>query len=216
MSCVKLGVLMKIEGLSEAEINAKHAEKMRRKKEARDKIIATKTIEKGLLIVHTGKGKGKSTAAFGLVFRALGNGMKVAIVQFVKGKWQTGERAALEKFGDQVTIHTMGEGFTWETQDRARDIAAAKAAWEKAKDFLMDDEHQLVILDELNIVLRYDYLDIAEVVAALAARPPMKHVVVTGRNAKDELVEAADLVTEMEQVKHPFRSGVKAQKGIEF
>ncbi len=207
---------MKNAGMSEAEINAKHAEKMRRKKEARDKIIATKTIEKGLLIVHTGKGKGKSTAAFGLVFRALGNGMKVAVVQFVKGKWQTGERAALEKFGDWVTIATMGEGFTWETQDRARDIAAAKAAWEKAKALIMDDEHQMVVLDELNIVLRYDYLDADEVVAALQARPPMKHVVVTGRNAKDALIEAADLVTEMEQVKHPFRSGVKAQKGIEF
>jgi cob(I)alamin adenosyltransferase len=207
---------MKTDGLSEAEINAKHAEKMRRKKEARDKIIATKTIEKGLLIVHTGKGKGKSTAAFGLVFRALGNGMKVAVVQFVKGRWQTGERAALEKFGDQVTVATMGEGFTWETQDRARDIAAAEAAWERAKAFVMDAEHDLVVLDELNIVLRYDYLDVDAVVAALAARPPMKHVVVTGRNAKEELIEAADLVTEMEQVKHPFRAGVKAQKGIEF
>ncbi len=207
---------MKTEGLSEAELNAKHAEKMRRKKEARDKIIATKTIEKGLLIVHTGKGKGKSTAAFGLVFRALGNGMKVGIVQFVKGKWQTGERAALEKFGDRVTINTMGEGFTWETQDRARDIAAARAAWEKAKALIMDAEHEMVVLDELNIVLRYDYLDAGEVIAALEARPSMKHVVVTGRNAKDELIEAADLVTEMEQVKHPFRSGVKAQKGIEF
>jgi cob(I)alamin adenosyltransferase len=207
---------MKIEGMTEAEINAKHAEKMRRKKEARDRILATKTIEKGLLIVHTGKGKGKSTAAFGLVFRALGNGMKVGIVQFVKGKWQTGERVALERFGDQVTMHTMGEGFTWETQDRARDIAAAKAAWEKAKALIADDEHALVVLDELNIVLRYDYLDLTEVLAALAARPPMKHVVVTGRNARDELIEAADLVTEMEQVKHPFRSGVRAQVGIEF
>ncbi len=207
---------MKTEGLSEAEINARHAEKMRRKKEARDKIVATKTIEKGLLIVHTGKGKGKSTAAFGLVFRALGNGMKVAIVQFVKGKWQTGERAALEKFADQVTINTMGEGFTWETQDRARDIAAAKAAWDKAKALIADDEHQMVVLDELNIVLRYDYLDADEVLSVLTARPEMKHVVVTGRNAKDELVDAADLVTEMAQVKHPFRSGVKAQKGIEF
>jgi cob(I)alamin adenosyltransferase len=202
--------------MTEAEINAKHAEKMRRKKEARDRILATKTIEKGLLIVHTGKGKGKSTAAFGLAFRALGNGMKVGIVQFVKGKWQTGERIALERFGDQATVHTMGEGFTWETQDRARDIAAAEAAWEKAKALITDDEHQLVVLDELNIVLRYDYLDRAEVLAALAARPPMKHVVVTGRNARDELIEAADLVTEMEQVKHPFRSGVKAQAGIEF
>jgi cob(I)alamin adenosyltransferase len=207
---------MKIDGLTETEINAKHAEKMRRKKEARDRILATKTVEKGLLIVHTGKGKGKSTAAFGLVFRALGNGMRVAVVQFVKGKWQTGERAALEKFGDQVTVHTMGEGFTWETQDRARDVAAAHAAWEKAKALVLDPIHELVVLDELNIVLRYDYLDVAEIVEALQARPPMKHVVVTGRNAKDELIEAADLVTEMEQVKHPFRAGVKAQKGIEF
>ena len=202
--------------LSEAELNARHAEKMRRKKEARDKIIATKTIEKGLLIVHTGKGKGKSTAAFGLVLRALGHGKKIGIVQFVKGKWETGERAALEKFGDQVTINTMGEGFTWETQDRQRDIAAAKTAWEKAKALIADDVHDIVLLDELNIVLRYDYLDVAEVVAALSARPAMKHVIVTGRNAKDEMVEAADLVTDMTQVKHPFRSGVKAQIGIEF
>jgi cob(I)alamin adenosyltransferase len=207
---------MKSEGMSEAEINERHAEKMRRKKAARDKIIATKTVEKGLLIVHTGKGKGKSTAAFGLVFRALGNGMKVGIVQFVKGRWQTGERVALEKFGEQVTLHTMGEGFTWETQDRARDIAAARTAWDKARALVMDSEHDLVVLDELNIVLRYDYLETAEVVAALANRLPMKHVVVTGRNAREELIEAADLVTEMEQVKHPFRSGVKAQKGIEF
>jgi cob(I)alamin adenosyltransferase len=207
---------MKTEGMTEEEVNARHADKMRRKKEARAKILATKTIEKGLLIVHTGKGKGKSTAAFGMAFRALGNGMKVGIVQFVKGKWQTGERAALEKFGDQVTISTMGEGFTWETQDRARDIAAATQAWEQAKRLIADDVHQMVILDELNIVLRYDYLDTAEVVAALAARPAMKHVIVTGRNAKEELIEAADLVTEMEQVKHPFRSGVKAQLGIEF
>jgi cob(I)alamin adenosyltransferase len=202
--------------LSEAERDARHAEKMRRKKEARDKIIATKTIEKGLLIVHTGKGKGKSTAAFGLVLRALGHGKKVGIVQFVKGKWETGERAALEKFGDQVTINTMGEGFTWETQDRQRDIAAARAAWEKAKALIADNIHDIVLLDELNIVLRYDYLDLAEIVAALNARPAMKHVVVTGRNAKDEMIEAADLVTEMTQVKHPFRSGVKAQVGIEY
>jgi cob(I)alamin adenosyltransferase len=151
-----------------------------------------------------------------MVFRALGHGMKVAVVQFVKGRWQTGERAALERFGDQVTVNTMGEGFTWETQDRARDIQAARAAWEKAKTFIMDAEHDLVVLDELNIVLRYDYLDTDEVVAVLKARPPGKHVVVTGRNAKEALIEAADLVTEMEQVKHPFRSGVKAQKGIEF
>ncbi|WP_034491447.1 cob(I)yrinic acid a,c-diamide adenosyltransferase [Afifella pfennigii] len=202
--------------MSEEELNARHAEKMRRKKAARDKIVATKTIEKGLLIVHTGKGKGKSTAAFGLVFRALGNGMKVGIVQFVKGKWETGERQALEKFSDQVTMATMGEGFTWETQDRARDIAAARGAWEKAKAMIEDEEHGLVLLDELNIVLRYDYLPLQEVLETLAKRPAMKHVVVTGRNAKDELVEAADLVTDMTQVKHPFRSGVKAQRGIEF
>ena len=207
---------MKKDEMSEEELDARHTEKMRRKKEARDKIIATKTIEKGLLIVHTGKGKGKSTAAFGLVFRAIGNGMKVGVVQFVKGKWQTGERAALDKFGDQVTINTMGEGFTWETQDRQRDIAAARAAWEKAKALIADDEHQMVLLDELNIVLRYDYLDVQEVVDVLNARPAMKHVIVTGRNAKDELIEAAELVTDMTQVKHPFRSGVKAQLGIEF
>lgn len=207
---------MKTDGLSEAEINARHAEKMRRKKQARDKIIATKTIEKGLLIVHTGKGKGKSTAAFGMVFRALGHGFRVGIVQFVKGRWQTGERVALERFADRVTVHTMGEGFTWETQDRARDIAAARAAWERAKVLIADDEHRLVLLDELNIVLRYDYLDVDEVLAVLQARPPMKHVVVTGRNAPEALIEAADLVTEMEQIKHPFRAGVKAQVGIEF
>lgn len=202
--------------LSEAELDARHAQKMRRKKEARDKILATKTVEKGLLIVHTGKGKGKTTAAFGLVLRALGHGKKIGIVQFVKGQWETGERVALEKFGDQVTVNTMGEGFTWETQDRQRDIAAAKSAWEKAKTLIADDIHDIVLLDELNIVLRYDYLDLAEIVAALNARPAMKHVIVTGRNAKDEMIEAADLVTEMMQVKHPFRSGVKAQIGIEF
>ena len=207
---------MKKDGMTEEELNARHAEKMRRKKEARDKIIATKTIEKGLLIVHTGKGKGKSTAAFGLVFRALGNGMNVGIVQFVKGKWETGERAALDKFGDQVTINTMGEGFTWETQDRQRDIAAARSAWEKAKALIADDRHQVVLLDELNIVLRYDYLDLSEVLETLRNKPEMKHVIVTGRNAKDDLIEAADLVTDMTQIKHPFRSGVKAQRGIEF
>ena len=207
---------MKTEGLSEAELNARHADKMRRKKEVRDRIIATKTVEKGLLIVHTGKGKGKSTAAFGMVFRALGHGFRVGVVQFVKGKWETGERAALGKFGDQVSISSMGEGFTWETQDRARDIAAARIAWDKARALVMDEEHRLVVLDELNIVLRYDYLNLAEVLAVLNARPAMKHVVVTGRNAREEMIEAAALVTEMEQVKHPFRSGVKAQAGVEF
>ncbi len=202
--------------MTEAERDARHAEKMKRKKAARDKIIATKTVEKGLLIVHTGKGKGKSTAAFGMVFRALGNGMNVGIIQFVKGKWQTGERVALEKFGDQVTMNTMGEGFTWETQDRQRDITAAEAAWEKAVGLINDDRHQLVLLDELNIVLRYGYLDQATVLGVLKSRPAMKHVIVTGRNAGDELIEAADLVTDMTQIKHPFRSGVKAQVGIEF
>lgn len=202
--------------MTEEELNARHAEKMRKKKAARDKIIATKTIEKGLVIVHTGKGKGKSTAAFGMVFRSLGHGHKVGVVQFVKGKWETGERTVLDKFPDQVTLRTMGEGFTWETQDRQRDIAAAKSAWEQAKELIMDDEHKMVLLDELNIVLRYDYLDIAEVVAFLKQKPEDKHVIITGRNAKDEVLEMADLVTEMTMVKHPFRSGVKAQVGIEF
>lgn len=204
------------DGMSDEELNARHAEKMKKKKAARDKIVATKTVEKGLVIVHTGKGKGKSTAAFGLVFRAIGNGMKVGIVQFVKGKWETGERVALEKFADQITITAMGDGFTWETQDRQRDIGAARAAWERAKTMIMDEEHDLVLLDELNIVLRYDYLDLDEIIEFLKQKPEMKHVVVTGRNAKDELIDFADLVTEMTMVKHPFRSGVKAQKGIEF
>lgn len=202
--------------MSEAELDARHAEKMRRKKEARNKIIATKTKEKGLIIVHTGKGKGKSTAAFGLVFRSLGHGHKVGIVQFVKGAWETGERDVLERFDDLVTFKTMGEGFTWETQDRQRDIAAARAAWEAAKEMIADPSYNLILLDELNIVLRYDYLPLGEVIDVLKAKPEMTHVVVTGRNAKDELIEIADLVTEMTQVKHPFRDGVKAQTGIEF
>ncbi len=203
--------------MSEEELNARHAEKMRKKKAARDKIMATKTIEKGLLIVHTGKGKGKSTAGFGMVFRSLGHGHKVAVVQFVKGRIETGERMALERFSDLVTIKRMGEGFTWETQDRQRDIDAARAAWDAAKDLIRSREHRLVLCDELNIVLRYDYLPIDEVVAFLRdEKPEDVHVVITGRNAKDELIEIADLVTEMEQVKHPFRSGVKPQEGIEF
>jgi len=198
------------------DLDARHAEKMRRKKEARDRILATKTVEKGLLIVHTGKGKGKSTAGFGMVFRALGHGMKVGVVQFVKGAWATGEAAALSRFGEDVTLAVMGEGFTWETQDRQRDIAAARRAWDVAQRLIADDEHELVLLDELNIVLRYEYLPEAEMLAALTARPPGKHVVVTGRNASPALIEMADLVTEMTLVKHPFRSGVKAQKGIEY
>lgn len=206
----------KTDNMSEEELNERHTEKMKKKKAARDKIIATKTIEKGLTIVHTGKGKGKSTAAFGMVFRALGNGMKVAVVQFVKGKWGTGERNVLDKFPDQVSLATMGEGFTWETQDRQRDIDAARAAWEQAKEFILDDKHDMVLCDELNIVLRYDYLPIEEILDVLRQKPEMKHVIITGRNAKDELVEFADLVTDMTQIKHPFRSGVKAQIGIEF
>ena len=202
--------------MSEEELDARHAEKMKKKKAARDKIIATKTEEKGLVMVHTGKGKGKSTAAFGMVFRALGNGMKVGVVQFVKGKWQTGERVILEKLGDQVTMTAMGDGFTWETQDRQRDIQAAQQAWERAKEMIMDDEHDMVLCDELNIVLRYDYLDVADILEVLRNKPPMKHVIITGRNAKEELMEFADLVTDMTMVKHPFRSGVKAQVGIEF
>jgi cob(I)alamin adenosyltransferase len=206
----------KTKDMSEAELNARHAEKMRRKKEARARILATKTIEKGLLIVHSGKGKGKSTAAFGLVMRALGHGFRIGIVQFVKGAWETGERKVLEQFQDLVTIKAMGEGFTWETQDRERDIAAARAAWEKAKEMLADPGYKMVLLDELNIVLRYGYLPLDDVVEALKKRPEGMHVIVTGRNAKDELIEAADLVTDMTMVKHPFRSGVKAQAGIEF
>jgi len=196
--------------------SARHNEKMKKKKAARDKIMATKTIEKGLLIVHTGKGKGKSTAGFGMVFRAVGHGMRVGVVQFVKGAWATGERTLLEKFPDLVTIKALGEGFTWETQDRQRDVAQARAAWEEAKRMIADPAYKMVMLDELNIVLRYDYLPLAEVIDVLRSRPAGKHVIVTGRNASDELIEIADLVTEMEQIKHPFRAGVKAQAGIEF
>jgi len=201
---------------TEEEINRRHNEKMARRKAARQRMLATKTEERGLLIVHTGKGKGKSTAAFGLVLRCLGHGMPVGIVQFVKGVWTTGERMALERFGDLVSCRAMGEGFTWDTQDRARDIAAARKAWEVAKAMIANPSYRLVLLDELNIVLRYDYLLLDEVVAALTAKRDDLHIVVTGRNARPELLEAADLVTEMTLVKHPFRSGVKAQIGIEF
>ncbi|GGB54658.1 cob(I)alamin adenolsyltransferase/cobinamide ATP-dependent adenolsyltransferase [Roseibium aquae] len=203
--------------LSEEELNARHADKMRKKKAARDKIMATKTIEKGLVIVNTGKGKGKSTAGFGIIFRSLGHGHRVGVVQFVKGRIDTGERLALQRFHDLVTIKRMGEGFTWETQDRQRDIAAARQAWEAAKEMITSGDYRMVLCDELNIVLRYDYLDIAEVVDFLKNdKPEDVHVVITGRNAKDELIEVADLVTDMTQVKHPFRSGVKPQEGIEF
>jgi cob(I)alamin adenosyltransferase len=202
--------------LSEEERNRRADEKAAKRRAVRAKIMATKTIEKGLLIVHTGKGKGKSTAAFGMVMRAIGHGFKVGVVQFVKGRWETGERGLLERFPDLVTIKTMGGGFTWETQDRARDVAAARAAWDQAKAMMADPAYKVILLDELNIVLRYDNLPLAEVVETLKARRPDLHVIVTGRNAKPELIEAADLVTEMTMVKHPFRSGVKAQAGIEF
>ncbi len=202
--------------LDEAEINARHRERMRRHQAARAKILATKTEERGLLIVHTGAGKGKSTAAFGMVLRCLGHGMRVGIVQFVKGAWETGERTVLERFPELVTCRAMGEGFTWDTQDRERDIAAANAAWQATQEMIADPSYRLVLLDELNIVLRYDYLPRDAVIAALAARPRDLHVVVTGRNAPPELIAAADLVTEMTLVKHPFRAGIKAQQGIEF
>jgi cob(I)alamin adenosyltransferase len=195
---------------------ARHHDKMVKKKAARDKIMAGKTIERGLLIVHTGKGKGKSTAAFGMVFRHVGHGMRAGVIQFVKGSWGTGERTVLEKFPELVTIKAMGEGFTWETQDINRDIAHAREGWEEAKRMIADPSYRMVLLDELNIVLRYDYLPLAEVLDVLKNKPIDKHIVITGRNAKEELIEIADLVTEMELIKHPFRSGVKAQAGIEF
>jgi len=202
--------------LGEDEINRLHREKMERRQAARRKVLATKTEERGLLIVHTGAGKGKSTAAFGMILRCLGHGMRVGVVQFVKGAWGTGERTVLARFPDLVTCRAMGEGFTWDTQDRARDIAAARTAWEVATQMIADQSYRLVLLDELNIVLRYGYLPVAEVMAELKAKPRDLHIVVTGRNAPAELVEAADLVTEMTLVKHPFRAGVKAQPGIEF
>jgi len=195
---------------------ARHKAKMANRKAVQDAEVAAKTVEKGLLIVHTGKGKGKSTAAFGLMLRALGRGFRCGVVQFGKGAWQSGERSAIERFGDQVEWHTLGEGFTWETQDRARDVAAAERAWAAARKMMADPAIRLIVLDELNITLRYDHLDVATVVAALQARRRDQHIVVTGRNAKPEMIEAADLVTEMTLVKHPFRAGIKAQQGIEF
>jgi cob(I)alamin adenosyltransferase len=194
----------------------RHRAKMVKRKAVQDAQVAEKTVEKGLLIVHTGRGKGKSTAAFGLALRMLGHGGRVGVVQFIKGAWHSGERAAFAMFGDRVSWHTMGEGFTWETQDLGRDIAAAQRAWGKALELLADERFGLVILDELNIALRYDYLDSASILAALASRRPNLHVVVTGRNARPELIAAADLVTEMNLVKHHFAAGVKAQSGIEF
>ena len=194
----------------------RHRAKMAKRKAVQDAEVAGKTIEKGLLIVHTGAGKGKSTAAFGLALRMLGRGQRVGVVQFIKGAWHSAERDALQRFGDQLTWHTMGEGFTWETQDRARDMAAAERAFAKARELMADPGLALLILDELNIALRYDYLDLATVIATLNARRQGLHVVVTGRNAKPELIAAADLVTEMTLLKHHFAAGVKAQPGIEF
>jgi cob(I)alamin adenosyltransferase len=201
---------------AETDEDARHKAKMANRKAVQDAEVAGKTIEKGLLIVHTGKGKGKSTAAFGLLLRAIGRGFQCGVVQFGKGAWQTGERSAIERFGDQVKWHTLGEGFTWETQDRARDVAAAERAWQRATELMEDPSIQLLVLDELNISLRYDHLDLGRVLAAFASRRPGLHVVVTGRNAKPELLEIADLVTEMVAVKHHFAAGVKAQPGIEF
>ena len=201
-----------------AEDAARHAQKMAKKKAARDKIMATKEGEKGLIIVHTGAGKGKSSSAFGMILRCIAHGMPCAVVQFIKGAWDTGERRLIEgHFGDLCQFHAMGEGFTWETQDKTRDIAAARRGWEKAKELIRDGRNRMVLLDEINIALRYDYLPVEEVVEFLRAeKPAMTHVVLTGRNAKEELIELADLVTEMTLVKHPFRSGIKGQKGVEF
>lgn len=196
--------------------NARHAEKMRKKQAARGAIMESKTREKGLLIVHTGKGKGKTSAALGMVVRAIGHGMKVGVVQFIKGAMTTGEKTVFEAFPDHVEFRPMGEGFTWNTQDRARDVAMTRAAWEEAKRMIDDPSYHMVLADELNIALRYDYLPVDEVLEVLAARDEMKHVIITGRNAPEALIDAADLVTEMTMVKHPFRSGIKAQAGIEF
>jgi cob(I)alamin adenosyltransferase len=198
--------------------DARHAVKMAKKKAARDRMMSEKSGEKGLIIVHTGAGKGKSSSAFGMILRCVAHGFPCAVVQFIKGAWDTGERRLLTShFGELCQFHAMGEGFTWETQDRARDIAAAHGGWEKAKELIADPGLRMVVLDEINIALRYDYLDVNEVVAFLKDnKPPMMHVVLTGRNAKPELIDAADLVTEMTLVKHPFRSGIKAQPGVEF
>ena len=204
--------------LDEAELNEAHNKKMQKIKEARDKMMDSKTEEKGLIIVHTGAGKGKSSSGFGMIMRCIAHNIPCAVVQFIKGTWKTGERDFLEKkFSKECAFVVSGEGFTWETQDRARDIAAAKAGWEEAKKFILNPEIGFILLDEINIALRYDYLDIDEVVEfLLTKKPPMTHVVLTGRNAKEELITAADLVTEMSLIKHPFRDGIKAQKGIEF
>jgi cob(I)alamin adenosyltransferase len=193
-----------------------HAAKMARVKAARDRMMAGKTGDKGIVIVHTGKGKGKSSAAFGMVMRCLGHGMRVGIVQFIKGAWETGEAKLLARFPELVDIRTLGEGFTWETQDRARDLAAAARAWDAARAMLADPGYRMVVLDEINVAMRYEQIALAPLLEALGARPPLQHAVLTGRNAPQELIDAADLVTEMTLVKHPFRAGIKAQQGVEF
>ncbi|TAN70517.1 MAG: cob(I)yrinic acid a,c-diamide adenosyltransferase [Magnetospirillum sp.] len=198
------------------DLDLRHREKMAKKKASRDKMMAKKNGAKGLVIVHTGAGKGKSTAAFGMAIRCVGHDMPVGIVQFIKGAWDTAERRIMDGFGDLVTFRAMGEGFTWETQDRTRDVEAARKAWEVAAAMLADPSFAMVILDELNVALRYEYLPVETVLAAVAARPEGQHVVITGRNALPAVIEAADLVTEMTMVKHPFRDGIKAQKGVEF
>lgn len=202
----------------EIKLNEAHNKKMQKIKEARDKMMGSKTEEKGLIIVHTGAGKGKSSSGFGMIMRCIAHEIPCAVVQFIKGTWRTGERDFLEKkFSKECAFIVSGEGFTWETQDRARDVAAAEAGWEQAKKLILNPEVQFILLDEINIALRYDYLDVDEVVEfLLTSKPPMTHVVLTGRNAKEELIVAADLVTEMSLIKHPFRDGIKAQKGIEF
>ena len=202
----------------EVNPDARHNAKMAKKKAARDKIMSSKAGDKGLIIVHTGSGKGKSSSGFGMILRCVAHQMPCAVVQFIKGAWDTGERRLLtENFSDLCQFYAMGEGFTWETQDRARDIAAAKAGWEKAKELIRNPEIRLVLLDEIIIAMRYDYIAVTEVVAFLQSeKPALTHVVLTGRGASEALIEAADLVTEMTLIKHPFRSGIKAQPGVEF
>lgn len=200
-----------------ARTDAEHAAKMKKIQAAQNKKVAAKTVEKGLVIVHTGPGKGKTSAALGMAVRAIGHGMKVGVVQFVKGAMATGEKAVFDRFPDLIEFKPMGEGFTWDTQDRSRDIAVARTAWDEVKRMIADPSYAMVIADELNIVLRYDYLPVGEVLEAIEGKPHMTHLIITGRNAPQELIDAADLVTEMTQVKHPFREqNVKAQRGIEF
>ena len=194
----------------------RHNERMKKVKVARDRMMATKTVEKGLIIVHTGNGKGKTTAALGMVCRAIGHGQKIAIIQFIKGDWATGEQVVFDAFPQQVTMRAMGGGFTWDTQDRDADIAKAMEAWNTIKTYIADPDTKMVVCDEINVALRYDYIPLADVLETLRTKPADKHVILTGRDAPDALIEIADLVTEMTQVKHPFRDGVKAQEGIEF